>query len=126
MEKRFYYFNIGRGGMHKNPNHKEFVGLVSESEITKHLTHIERGQNGKFLNIYIDDSGHEIISQKDLNESIKKGFVVLDFDTIYDTDIYLTVDRLDENDIRIIENSYNSFDAKEALDRYYNYHNIEQ
>ena len=114
--KTFYHLYVGRGGHFNNGNHKTFVGLVSEDEITEQLYLMERDANGKFLFEYVDDVGNPIISKKDLDDEIKQGYVVLDFDTIYDTDIYMTVNHIDYDDLDIIQRSTDSFDVEEAID----------
>lgn len=125
-EKRFFNFHIGRGGQFHNPGHKTFVGLVSENDIYNRLSLIERDGEGRYYNVYTDETGDEIISKYDLQKQIKDGCVTLEFDTHFDTDVFMTVDHLDEDWLNVIERSDRSFDKEEAIAVYNGYHNDDE
>lgn len=104
-EKEFYHFHIGIGKNYRYGGYRSFVSVVSEEEITKRLSLIERDSKGRYYNMFISNHGHEVIGQKELQDAIKSGHVVLDFDTVYDTDVYLFGDMLTQEDVDLISKS---------------------
>lgn len=112
MEKRLWHiFHIGRGGRFYNAGHKTYHGTIERADkymdayihICQDLILIERDGQGRFAYVFVDETGKEIISLKDLRQDIKYGFVMLDFDTDYDTWLYKTEEHLQEHELKLIE-----------------------
>lgn len=111
--RTWHIFHVGRGGRFYNAGHKTYHGSLEltnnevENRIIIHqdLTFYERDSNGRFAYVFVDDTGKEMITLSDLRKDIQYGFVMLEFDTIYDTWMFKTEKHLLESEINIIENN---------------------
>lgn len=110
--KIWHLFHIGRGGRFYNAGHKTYHGTIEATDkdmegriyIHQDLTFIERDGQGRFAYIFTDDTGKEIITLSDLRSDVKKGFVMLDYDTDYDTWMYKTEEHLLDSEVNLIDN----------------------
>jgi len=101
-----HYFHIGRGGRFYNGGHKTYVGIIKTNEIESKIDlNLSERMNGKFHYSYFDNAGNEIISRRDFVNGLKNGRLVVDFDTIYDTDIFCTIEKMTDDEKELYENS---------------------
>lgn len=122
-DKLFFYFHTGRGGPFNNPGHTKFVRLIDEGQIEAYLYErnemyfLERDELGRFANVYTNHSGRELISLRDFKDGLKCGFLRLEWDTIYNTDTFKTIDELTPEDLYLLEQS-DAADSERAIDLY--------
>lgn len=108
--KTIYYFHVGRGGRFNNAGHKKFVmdinldkKQIEDAIISNSVLYLqERNSEGKFTFSLEDDTGREITTRSELRQMIKDGRVTLDFDTIYNRDIYVVAEELDSHELSLI------------------------
>lgn len=108
--KTIYYFHVGRGGRFNNAGHKKFVmdinldkRRIEDAIISNSVLYLqERNSEGKFTFALEDDTGREITTRSELRKMIKDGRVTLDFDTIYNRDIYVVAEELDPHELSLI------------------------
>lgn len=102
-------FHIGRGGRFHNPGHKTFM---------PHITHLSQCYNDKCIIISEDDNGNELPGEQwELIDggsnvilrgcdAISNEVGILEWDTIYDTDIVKYLDECDDDELELIYKTY--------------------
>ena len=86
MKTQFFYFHIGRGGRFHNAGHVKFVKVTDYIN----LEQLYEGDNGNYYNC----SGDLFLTEEELQKQIERGYIIIDFDGDYDTDIYATADNI--------------------------------
>jgi len=116
------YFHTGRGGRFNNGGHCTYQGKKNIGEVLslcdsgKRWSFIhERDNKGKFCKpYYADQNGNFLIYVKE----VESGVGVLDWDTIYDTDVCLKLSDCSKNDLKIILKSY-EWDKEDVIKEYF-------